>query len=86
MGPEQRVALELAVTALRDAGIDPAAAPARTGVFLSSSSLYHPTADLDKMRTEQPDAYFGACPTFQRIEHSRPTCPHAARTPLRQLP
>ena len=59
MGPEQRVALELAVAALRDAGIDPAAAGGhRIGVFVSSSSLYHPTRDLDEMRTEQPDAYF----------------------------
>ena len=59
MGPEQRVALELAVAALRDAGIDPADAGGhRIGVFVSSSSLYHPTRDLDEMRTEQPDAYF----------------------------
>jgi hypothetical protein len=83
MGPEQRVALELAVMALRDAGIDPSAAPARTGVFLSSSSLYHPTEDLDKMRTEQPDAYFGM-PHFSRIEHARPVRPHATRTRLWQ--
>lgn len=58
MGPEQRVALEVAVAALRDAGFDPAAPPARTGIFVTSSSLYHPTADLNTMRTEHPDTYF----------------------------
>ena len=57
---EQKVALEVAVAALRDAGFDPATQPGRTGVFVSSSSLYHPTADLDAMRMEQPDVYFGA--------------------------
>ena len=58
MGPEQRMALEVAVAALKDAGMDVAAPPARTGVFISSSSLYHPTSDLNELRTERPDSYF----------------------------
>lgn len=55
MGPEQRLALEVAVAALRDAGYESATVPARTGVFFSTSSLYHPKADLDEMRSESPD-------------------------------
>ena len=56
LGAEQRVMLELAVSALQDAGID--AAAHRTGVFVSSSSLHHPKQDLDTVRTETPDVYF----------------------------
>ena len=78
MGDEQRVALEVAVSALRDAGFDPVAPPARTGVFVSASSLYHPAADLDKMRAEQPDVYFGACILGWGACGPNKTCPDPA--------